>query len=345
MKKSAKNKKKRLLILLICILLVIAIPFGAGTWFINHYLNKIDYADTTLQTDPDLVTDAPLPEEFTDADVDIEKNIADHRLWYHDDIINVLLVGCDYGSSKLYYPRSDAVMIASLNKISKVINIVSLSRATYVQIPGHGKARLNAAYAYGGPKLLIQTVELNYKVRIDNYVSVDFEGFSKIIDRLEGISVNLTAQEVEYFSKLFDRKGVDYSKGAGSYWLDGDMALAYARTRSIDTDRDRTQRQRNIINQIISKARNTSLNQATKLLDDFLPLVSTDFSKQELLSQGTQYWNYRKWPVKQAIIPKIGPRLVLVDGYEVLILNWEQVKRDIHEQLYPGIEPAEPLNN
>ncbi len=344
MKKRRHGKNKKALLI---ILLIIAIPLAGGALYINHFLNKIDIANTTQVTeqkiDPELVTDAPLPKELTNEDVAVKVNIEDNRLWYHKDIVNILLIGLDYGNSDQYYPRSDAVIIASLNKIIKVINIVSLSRATYVSIPGHGNARLNAAYAYGGPNLLVQTVEQNYKVKIDNYASVDFKGFSKIVDELGGVSIYLTAEELNFYKAIFSKKGIDVSSGKGNYTLDGELALAYARTRKIDSDKNRTQRQRNIVTQIISKAKSSSISQITQLMNDFLPLVSTDLTKPELLSQGVKGLSYARWPVRQAIIPHRGTKLVMVDGYEVLMFNWNVVKSDIHKQLYPGIEPSEPL--
>jgi len=338
-----KKKKSKALLVIISVLAFFAVLFAGGTWYANHYLNKITYADETLKVDPEIVTDAPLPETYTNADTEVDKNINDNRLWYDDDILNILLIGCDYGSSKQYYPRSDAVIIASINKIQQVINIVSLSRATYVAIPGYGHARLNAAYAYGGPDLLVKTIEQNYKVRIDKYVSINFEGFSKAVDALGGINIYLTADEVTYLKSLLPEKGIDLSSGAGNYNLDGQTALAYARIRKIDSDKMRTQRQRNIIKQIINKAKSSSVSQATKLLNEFLPLVSTNFSKYELLSNAAGGLKYARWPVSQSIIPHKGTHLVTVNGYEVLIFDWDVVKSDIHEQLYPGIEPKEPL--
>jgi len=342
MKNNKHHKKKKALIIVGSIVLVIAIFFAGGALYANHILDKIGFADQTKETriaNPDNTTDAPLPSEYATADQNIKKNIEDNRMWYHKDIVNVLLIGCDNGDSEQYYPRSDAVIIASLNKISRVINIVSLSRATYVAIPGHGHARLNAAYAFGGPDLLVQTVEQNYKVRIDNYISVNFQGFSKIIDTLGGITVPLTAEELKFYSGLFAAKGIDISAGPGNYTLDGQLALEYARTRKIDNDKQRTQRQRNIITQMIKKAKSSSFSQLNKMMDDFLPLVSTNFTKTQLLSQGANALTYSKWPVKEAIIPRRGTSLVMVDGYEVLMFNWDVVKSDIHEQLYPGIEP------
>ncbi len=345
MKKEKQSKKRKALKTILIIVLAFAVPLGSLGLIYNYYLSKINFIGnetTTLGVDPDLTDDFSLTGEDASADEGIDKNISDNRLWYHDKIINVLLIGCDQGSQKLYYPRSDAMIIVSLNKINKKVNIVSLSRAAYVSIPGHGRARLNASYAYGGPALLIDTIELNYKVRIDHFASVDFDGFKNIIDLLGGIDVHLTAAEVAYLDTVFAAEGVSVSKGAGTYHLNGTMALAYVRTRAIDTDRARTARQRTVLTKIAQKARNMSASQALRLLNEFLPLVSTDFTKAGLTGQLVAALSYVRWPISQAIIPSVAPSLIMVGKQEVLILNWDVVKTDIHAILYPGIEPKEP---
>lgn len=348
MKKEKPAKKRKALKTVLIILLAFAVPLGGLGIFYNYYLSKIDFIGdetTTLGVDPDLTEDFSLTGVDASADDDMDKNISDNRLWYHDKIINVLLIGCDQGSKSLYYPRSDAMIIVSLNKINKKVSIVSLSRAAYVSIPGHGRARLNAAHAYGGPALLIDTIELNYKVRIDHFASVDFDSFKTIIDLLGGVDVTLTAAEVAYLDSVFIPEGVDVSKGAGTYHLNGTMALAYVRTRAIDTDRDRTGRQRTVLTKIAQKARNMSASQALRLLNEFLPLVSTDFTKAGLTGQLVAALSYVRWPISQAIIPSVAPSLIMVGKQEVLILNWDVVKSDIHAILYPGIEPKEPLTD
>lgn len=106
------------------------------------------------------------------ANQDIAENISDDVLWYSEDVYNILIAGYDAGATdgatadtpKFY--RSDAMIIASINKVKKSIRLISLSRATYAAIPGHGNKRLNTAHAYGGASLLVETIEMNYKVRI-----------------------------------------------------------------------------------------------------------------------------------------------------------------------------------
>ena len=282
-----KKTKKKVIITIAVILLVIAIPLTAGLITVNHYLSKMNYEEETKDVNPEFTENLSDP----NADKDISENIDDPRMWYNDNIINILLIGRDLGHGSKYYSRADSIIVVSINKLNNDIKLVSLSRATYVSIPGHGNARLNAAHAYGGSKLLIDTIEQNYKIRIDHYVSIDFNGFIKAIDALDGVDIALTESEVKALSPILKQNG--------------------------------------------------TVVKSTKFLDQVLPLVSTDFTKSEIISQATTYAGYLKWPVTEAIIPRDKTPLTKINGIEVLIVNWAKVKNDIHEVLYPGIEPQE----
>lgn len=333
------RKRKKGLRVFVSIIVILSLLLGIIFLVANNYLSKINFEEETLAVNPDLVETIPLDpnmkDQFKQADDDISKNISDNILWYNDNVLNILLVGCDYGDTKQYYPRSDSMIIASVNKVQKTITFASLSRAAYVSIPGHGNARLNAAYAYGGPKLLKQTIEKNYKVRIDHYVSIDFDGFQKVINILGGVKITLSESEYEAMKEQLINP-----QGPGQYTLLGSEALNYCRLRSIDTDRDRTQRQRNVLKQITVSARSMSLSQGLQILNEILPLVTTDYSKSELVGQAATMLGYVTYSVREAVIPKNQPGLVLVDGYEVIMLKWGNVRRDIHEILYKGVEPV-----
>lgn len=106
------------------------------------------------------------------------------------DEINVLLIGSDSRGED--QGRSDSLMIAHYNTKTNTPKLVSIMRDTYVDIPGHGKNKINAAYSYGGPELVRQTIKENFGVDVQYYVVANFEGFPKIVDTLapEGIKIN-----------------------------------------------------------------------------------------------------------------------------------------------------------
>lgn len=332
-----KDSKKRLkgLRALVAIVVVFAILVGGAGLYINSYLNKLNYGDSKGTANPDFDESLSFDNQ-ADADAALRARLANNVMWYDDRIINILLVGVDYGDEEVvmfngaYLPRSDSMTVISINTINNVINIVSLSRAAYVAIPDHGNKRLNTAHAYGGSKLLVETVEQNYKIRIDNYITVDISGFEQIVDALGGVTVELTAEEAQ------NVLGVST---AGAYDLNGSQAAAYSRLRWIDTDRQRTGRQRAVLNAIAAKLRRSSVTTMVSLLDTVLPLVTTDFTKTELISQITKAPKYLGMTMHEDIIPHKPYPLSARDGKEVLILNWDEEDKYIHDLLYPDIIP------
>ena len=335
--KKEKKKKRKGLRVLIAIVLVFAILVGGAGIFVNSYLNKLHYGDSEGTANPDLDNQENLAfDDQANADADIRANLDNSVMWYDDRVLNVLLVGVDYGDEEVvmfngaYLPRSDSMILISVNTINGVFNMVSLSRAAYVAIPGHGNKRLNTAHAYGGASMLVDTVQQNYKIRIDKYVTVDISGFEQIVNILGGVTVELTAAEAQ---------AVLGRSSAGAYELNGAEAVAYSRLRSIDSDRMRTGRQRAVLNAIASKLKRSSAVTLVNLMDEILPLVTTNFSKTELLAQIAKAPKYLTMGVHEDIIPHVPYPLSTRDGKEVLILNWEEETKYIHDLLYPDIVP------
>ncbi len=338
-KKRQKKKKKgnRVIKALIAIVVILSLTVGCGAALVYSYLSKMNYGDSTGTVNPELDKEETLIfDEQESADADISANLSDDVMWYDDRIFNVLLVGVDYGDEEIvmfegaYLPRSDSMILLSINTITNTINMVSLSRAVYVAIPGHGNKRLNTAHAYGGASMLVETIEQNYKIRIDKYVTVDISGFQQIIDILDGIDISMTAQEA----------GIIMGKySAGTYHLDGEKAVAYSRLRSIDSDRKRTGRQRAVLNAIAAKLKTSSVSTLLNLLDDVLPLVTTNFTKTELLKQATNAPKYLSMAINEDIIPHNATTLSARDGKEVLILNWQETNAYTHQLLYPDMIP------
>lgn len=374
------RKTNCLISLLCVVLAVLVAFTGTGAIVTNHYLNKVNYDKgtfTTAATEKNLEQNESIDFDNVEssekvdlqdggnassgessnsnnssgssgsdvvlsgsirkqANSGIEKNLSDKNIWYSDSVFNILIAGLDAGEKEATnfgtLPRSDSLMILSLNSASKKVKLVSLSRATYVSISGHGNKRLNAAHAYGGAALLVNTIERNYKVRIDKYITTNFSGFEKIIDALGGINITLTKAETKY---VFWK-----TKAAGKYKLNGEEALRYARLRKIDSDRNRTARQRKIIVAIKNKMFNMSFGEADSLFDSILPLVTTSFSKSQLLSKISKaYTTYQSWPMTQDIVPHDATKLTMKDGKEVLILDWSSTTSYLHKILYSGTTP------
>ena len=150
--------------------------------------------------------------------------------------------------------RSDVLMIARLTEDGRSAAVVSIPRDSWVDIPGHGPSKINAAYALGGPSLLISTVEKLTALHIDHFAVVDFAGFQSVVDSVGGIDVGI--------SQATSNVGVEFHQGVNH--LDGSEALAYVRQRHglPDGDLDRAQRQQNALRALLTKVA------ATGVLDD-----------------------------------------------------------------------------
>ncbi|MBR3553046.1 MAG: LCP family protein [Clostridia bacterium] len=295
---------------------------------------------TPNTTDPetdditDLSLESEVSQQLLDADALIRLNLDDSKIWRSDKVFNVVLFGYDYGSKNYPYGRSDAMLVVSINRTAKKLRLISLSRAAYVAIPGYANTRLSHAHGYGGPDLAIRTIENNYKFRVDNFAGCSFESFQKIIDAFGGVKLTLTAKEAKVLRAHFDGFA-----GAGTYKLNGEQALLYARTRKIDTDRDRTGRQRKVLFALLKKVQRMTPTRITELLDEILPYVQTDFSEQALRAQMAQLPQYLGYERSQYIVPAKATRLVLRDDFEVMLLDWPYEIDTLHELMYEDVIP------
>ncbi|MDC2866831.1 MULTISPECIES: LCP family protein [unclassified Bacillus (in: firmicutes)] len=181
------------------------------------------------------------------------------------DNISVLIMGVDESEQrKSQYGeavRTDALLLATINKDDKSVKLVSIPRDSRVYIPSKKKLdKITHAHVFGGVESTRDTVERFLNVPIDYYVKFNFESFIKIVDSLGGIDIDVPVTFTEQDSK--DQAGAIHLE-KGYQHLNGEQALALARTRKIDSDAMRGQRQQLVIETIIKKA--VSVNSITKL--------------------------------------------------------------------------------
>lgn len=208
------------------------------------------------------------------------------------DIQNILLIGSDSGG------LGDATILASINNKTGKIHLTSFMRAMYVNIPNRGWFMLNRAYSWGGAALVAQTLEQNFRVKIDDYIVVNFNSFPAAINAVGGVTINLTQAEAQYFA---DHLG--QTMQVGTQWVDGETALNYARIRKIDSDFKRTERQRNIITALIHQVTNCSLGQLNDLAVTLASMVKTNLSNNDLLSLVAKAGTYASYSISQMMVP------------------------------------------
>jgi LCP family protein required for cell wall assembly len=178
---------------------------------------------------------------------------------------SILFIGVDDSNSRNYNnsTRSDALILATLNEDQKSLKLLSIPRDSYVYVPSEKTyTKINHAHAMGGPQATVETVEELLQIPIDYYVKMNFYAFIEIVDSLNGIEVEVPYNVYEKDTE--DNKNAIYLK-RGLQTLNGEEALALARTRKKDNDLERGKRQQEIIKAILKKS--TSVTSVTKYAD------------------------------------------------------------------------------
>lgn len=223
-------------------------------------------------------------------------------------ITNVLLIGVD--ARNLDEPcRSDSMIIATIDNNNKKVKLTSLFRDTLVDIPGHGEAKLNAAYMLGGPELLMKTVKETYNVSIDKYIIINFWGFETIVDYIGGIEVDVKDYHLEELNKYIGEStgGNDCPvEKAGIQTLNGKQALSYARIRyNVGDEYERTDRQREVIFKVIEKLQNTKPSKYLGIMNTMLEYIKTNIDPLEALNMAYTIYKLPSLDVEQLQIPLV----------------------------------------
>lgn len=279
MQKTEKTNRKALKRVLLSVgIVILALIIGLSVYLVV-LLHRTDYKPLgTISLVDDMESESEeIPSGVEEGDVDIDDYMTG-PIRQEDHITNILLLGSDR-RPKETYGRSDSMIILSLNKNDKTAKLISIPRDLYVYIPVRDvHEKITHSHAYGGPALSVKTVEQNFRIKIDKYVRIEFEGFKKIIDRIGGIDISLTNAEVQYLRK----KSLNFS--AGLQHLDGAAALAYSRIRHIDSALQRDTRQRDVLDAIMQQLKSKSIFELNSLLYELLPLVRTDWTSGDLVS-------------------------------------------------------------
>lgn len=276
------------LITLCAVLAIILIVLIFVTAYAEHLLGQIDRPDNTSHSTlspEDLATfftdDGTVPSDYSGPiynPSDVTTPTDAGTIIAHKDLVNIMLVGQDRRPGENYRTRSDAMILCTFNKKDKTLTMTSFLRDLYVYIPGYRSDKMNAAYQWGGMSLLRETMMYNFGIQVDAFVEVDFSGFQKVVDVVGGVDINLTQAEADHLNKTYK-----WSLKAGPNRLNGEEALNYSRIRAIGTDFGRTDRQRKVVSSLINSCKNMSVTQALNLVNEILPLISTDMSNSEIV--------------------------------------------------------------
>ena len=338
-KKPKTNKRNTVVIITCAVLAFILILVLCAYLFIKSYVDKINHVDrgewdnisvdeSTGQTNEngDLVDNPTMSSEI---DSQGAENFGDGKGVEMDYVKNYVLIGTDnrHFENLLTSPgNSDSIIVVSINSKTKKIYLTSIMRdtAAYIQYSDamktahphwrDGYNKINEANARGGPEFLLDIIEGNFKIKVEDYVLVDFYNLIDIIDILGGIPMTLTDAEAEaannYIRDMdFDRHVENWETanvltGGGDLILNGVQAVGYARERqTAGSDFNRTSRQRAVIEQIIIKAKSMSLSKLDELADTILPKVYTNMTANEIMAMIPDAVTYLGYDVEQLRIP------------------------------------------
>ena len=186
--------------------------------------------------------------------------------------------------------RSDSIMVANVNHETKEIKVASIFRDTYVDIDGHGLDKITHAHSYGGPVLAMDTLNRNFDLDIDKYITVNFGNVAEVVDDIGGIELDITSSEVKYINKYIDEiNKVDHTNSshittAGTQKADGTQAVAYSRIRyTAGGDYKRAERQRTVLFKIFEAAKKQSTAKLLKIVDKMMDQIGTNYSSGEVI--------------------------------------------------------------
>ncbi len=334
-KKRRRNKKRKILITIFFVLLL---TVGIGIFYIFDLFSKVN----TKNISKDL------------KDLGINENLQmDLKDKGKDDIINIAFFGTDQRNEN-EVGRSDAIMILTIDKDTKKVKLSSIMRDSYVKIDGHGKDKLNHAYAFGGPELSIKTLNQTFNLNIKDYVSVNFSHLQEIVDAMGGVNVDVSKAELQAINGMMNElAGIEnytppYLTSAGTQTLNGKQALAYTRTRYIGNgDFDRADRQRIIINALFEKIKKAGVIKYPSIVNKLLPLVETSMESGEILKLGTDMLGTGIGNLEQERFPVDG---YFKDGGEMIKGVWylpfdeAATKKQIQDYIFHDKKP-EPKKN
>ena len=343
MAKKKKTNKGSIAIIVICgILTIVLIMVLCVYLLVKNYINKIDIVDpgqyvTNATTQPpETIEDGS--DIGSEAQSEVESEILEFvegtEAVSKDYVKNILLIGIDnrhFEDPRIQPGNADAIILLSINEKTKDIYMTSFMRDLYIYLDYppeieamknpdgtqkyvDGYDKINRSNAVGGPELLLDTIENNFKIKVDQYVLINFYSLIDIIDVLGGIEVTITDAEAEAMNNYIrdmdrDRGVEDYEtanilSGGGTMVLNGVQAVGYSRERqTTGSDYARTERQRYVLSKVFEKAKTMSLTKLNELANTFLPMVMTNISEGEIMTYVTDAITYLGYDWNEIRVP------------------------------------------
>lgn len=233
--------------------------------------------------------------EWDDSDIVVNKDVQEknENAEEEDPYWTIALFGVDASTSDQLYTgsRSDSTMIASINKETGEIKLVSIYRDTYLNVGTDKYAKSNAAYSAGGAKQAINMLNMNLDLSIDDFVTVGYQALTDVIDGLGGVWIDVDSEEIKHINNyqigVSETLKCDYTPvtETGYQKLDGLQATAYCRIRqTLGDDFKRAERQREVLKAIEAEAKNASLSTLTSTFSEAMPNIYTSIGQDDIIA-------------------------------------------------------------
>lgn len=201
-----------------------------------------------------------------------------------------VIFGVDSRSNQLGKgTRSDSILLVNVDHTTKKIKVASIFRDCLVNIKGHGLDKITHAHSFGGPQLAMDTVNTNFDLNLDKYITVNFLNVIELVDDLNGITLDITNDELKYLNGLIDALNTEvkhkspHITSAGKQKVNGIQAVAYSRIRSTaGGDYKRSERQRTVLFKVFSKAKTMNPLELVGITNDMLEKINSNYSSGEV---------------------------------------------------------------
>jgi LCP family protein required for cell wall assembly len=277
------------------------------------------------------------------------QNVSPAEVWPERRELTVMVLGVDTRSEN-DDQNADVIILARLDLQNNALYSVSIPRDLQVEIPGHGPGKINGAYQVGldrdpdnrvaGIAMMRDTLEYNFGVFIDDYVMIDFEGFRDVVDAVGGIEITVPEQIVDEAYPTEDYGTRLFTVEAGRQHMDGETALAYARTRHQDSDDKRRERQMLVIQALLQRGQQVgSLTRVSDMIGAVSGAALTSLQWEEQLALASMALRFDPANVRMAnleqpvIVPGTAP-----DGAWIYTGDMSQIAIYIESALSGEVE-------
>lgn len=255
-------------------------------------------------------------------DNEVEKELGGILDVKNGKIRNILLLGVDSFDGR---GRSDAIMILTIDQTKRQIKLSSIMRDSYVRIDGHGMDKINHAYAFGGVRLALKTINSNFRMNIKEFAVVNFSQLPKMVDAVGGIPMELSRREAVHMG---------LGNEGGFYQLSGAQALQFSRIRKIDSDFVRTSRQRRVLRAILSKLMDLPPSRIPGAADKLLPLIRTTMTANDIISTGMKVAASNYTVIGRVFPPESASRGVIIKGTWYLRFDRARQAKALHSFIF-----------